>query len=172
MGFGKDGKGAIIRENASQAIGALAAGGVIKIDTDLALEEDFRVLKQEIICQVHGLTAGQGKGMILGLADNELTTTEIGECIGVNGPNDRNDRLKVEQAERMVRLIGAIHSDELTNGTKVQFVDEGRIIKIKPRWTFSNVEGWTFFIYNRDGAEITTGATCRINVTNYGVWVT
>ncbi len=172
-GFGKDGKGMIIREKISNAaLGALAGEDLIKVASDITLGEDFRILKSEIIALVLGLTAGEGDGLVLGFGNGELTDAEMEECIEADGPTDRNDRLLTERAMRNVKLIAISKADGVDN-TKVAFENEngGRIITMKHRWTYSNPEGWDYCVYNL-GSTLTTGATVQLLATHYGVWVT
>ncbi len=91
MGFGKDGKGVIIREGRAQAIGALAAATGFLIATKLATLERFRMLKSEVFASIIGLTGGEGTGLVFGLADGDLTLAEIEEAIELGGPLGPND---------------------------------------------------------------------------------
>ncbi len=166
--------GVIIRENTSQALGALAATAAIKVDPDAVMEEDFRMLKSEIFAQIEGLTAGEGVQLLFGIANGELTATEIGECLNTDGPVDRNDRANKEMAERFVKVLGMFTGDQGNQAiaTEKTINTDGRPLIVKPRWTFSNPEGWAFFVYNQGADVLTTNATVRVIATNYGVWVT
>ncbi len=170
MGFGKQGTGAILRETASVALGGLTNITAIKLASGLAITEDFRILKTELYAHIKNLTGGDGEGLLLGLANGELTVAEIVECIEADGPEDRNDRVLQERAERFVKLIaGVITPLGILN---TQFLNEngGPMITVKPRWTFSDPEGWDYFVYNTSD-DITTGATCTLTAVHYGVWV-
>ncbi len=171
MGFGKDGRGAIIKERTSVALGTLGQNVVIKVDgAPVVLTEDFRILKSEVYAEIIGLTGGEGAGLLLGIANDELTVAEIAEAINLSGPVDRNDRVAQERSERAVWLISAL--DELGGATVGRYHGQqgGPMIEWKKRWTFSNPEGWIFFLFNEDAA-LTTGATIRIVATHYGVWL-
>ncbi len=171
MGFGKDGKGAMIRENATVALSTLGAGTSI-LTGATAIEEDFRILRSEIMVLVANLTAGEGVGLLFGICNGELSATEVAEAIKAEGPRDRNDRLKVEQAERNVKVLSAL--DVHITDTQVLFKGEngGPIIVSKHRWTYSNPEGWDFFIHNPSSGPLTTGAVVDLQATHFGVWVT
>ncbi len=171
MGFGKDGTGSIIRENRATALGALAADAAIKM-TGLTLAEDFRILRSDVFAHVDILTAGEGQGLLFGIANGELTAVEIAECLNDNGPSDRNDRALHETASRNVKVLSsAILID--SGGVSRHFVGDqgGPMITSKHRWTYSDPEGWAFFVYN-DGPTLTTGSICRYQATQFGVWVT
>ncbi len=176
MGFGKDGKGAILRENTTVALSTLSGNTALKVDgADLAITEDFRLMKSEIFGNITGLTAGEGEGILLGLASDELTVAEIAAAINAAGPLDRNDRASMEAAERPVWLIGA-YSPAIgspASPTEGHFVSDngGARIVHKMPWTFSNPEGWVFFVMNT-GSSLQTGASVRIVATHFGVWVT
>ncbi len=174
MGFGKDNKGAIIRENTTIALSTLAANTAIKVDgAALTLVDDFRMMKSLIFSNVTGLTGGEGEGLLLGLANGELSVAEIVECINASGPLNTNDRLRQERAERAVWLIGAYESNNAdATGTEGTFRGDngGPMIVHKLPWTFANPEGWDFFIINT-GSTLQTGASVRVTATHYGVWV-
>ncbi len=173
MGFGKNNTGAILRLNASIALSTLGSGAAIKLSGLIALTEDFRLLKSEILADISGLTGGEADQLVLGMCNNELSNAEIAECIVAGGPVDRNDRLAQERAERWVKLLGKMVLTD-SSGTQGYFRSEtgGPLIIVKPRWTFSDPEGWAYFIFNNGAAALTTGATARVLATNYGLWMT
>ncbi len=172
MGFGKNNTGVIIRDNSAIALSTLGGESAIVVTTDVVWGEDFRALKTEFFALVEGLTGGQGSGLLIGIADGELTATEIEECLQADGPGDRNDNAPKERAERPVWLIGAVVPGN-TSADELRFIGAGgsTLMEWKKRWTFSNPEGMEFFIYNQSGVALTTGATVRIDATHYGVWL-
>ncbi len=161
----------IIRESAVIALGTLANETAIKVGSGVSLTEDFRILKSEICAFVKGLTAGEGEGLILGIANNEMAVAELAGAITVDGRADRNDRSGKEAAGRWVKLLSMI--DPRIGDLRAVFKNKagGPIIVSKDRWTYSDPEGWTFFVYNASTA-LTTGATAIVVATHYGVWVT
>ncbi len=174
MGFGKDGKGQMIRENLSQALGALGAATGILVGATATMGEDFRILRSDIKAFIEGFTALEGGAMELWMVNGELSLSEIEEVLELTGVSDRNDRIATERAERFVKYIGSF--PDLTGGISVRLISgmEGRFgsATIKPRWTFSNPEAWDYVVYNRSGTAIQTGATARLFAEHYGVWVT
>ncbi len=170
MGFGKDGKGIIIREQRSQALGALASGAGILLGTATAILERFRVLRSETFATISSLTSGEGTGLLIGIADGDFTIQEIEGAIEANGPLGPNDKDTADKADRLVLLLGAVDRE---TGTEAIFENEmgGHILVAKPRWTFARTKGWNYFVYNL-GDTITTGATVRICTKQFGVWVT
>ncbi len=169
MGFGKDGKGAIIRENVTITVGGLAAVAVIK-GTSLSISEDFRILKTEYFISQSGNWGAVGDEVIIGFADDELSVGEIAECLNVDGPVDRNDRLAEERVMRAVWSLIDLKGDSTT--VVMQPPNDGKFMEHKPRWTFSNPEGWTWFAYNPLSGALTAGAVFIINAKYFGVWVT
>jgi len=170
MGFGKNGTGAILRTKETVGLATLAADAAIKLTSGITPKEDFRMLKAEIIAHVEGITTLEGTGLMIGIANGDLSVTEIAEAILADGPNDRNDRVKQEKAERFVKTFGLL--DKQLSQTGGNFVGKGgdRVLEVKPRWTFSDPEGWDLFIFN-NGNTLTTGATVELIATYYGLWL-
>ncbi len=161
--------GVIIREHHSQALGTLGADTVILLGTNLAMLEDFRMLKALIAAHITGLIGGEGQGLFLGIANGALSVGEIKACLEADGPVNRSDRTAKEFADRMVHLVGSIEPAGQTAGAIVG-PQGGSPYEMKFRWTYSNSDGWQWFIYN-SGPVLTTGAAVTIVATNYGVWL-
>ncbi len=173
MGFGKDGKGQIIQQQLSIALLGLAGGNVVS-GTPLVMTQDFRVLKTEVYASIEGLTAGEGAALLLGIARGSLTDNEIEEGLSAAGPVGPNDTPANERSGRPVWIMGAsdIRGQQAGNATKVQFSGEhGLQLVAKPRWTFMRPDGWRYWVFNYDNSALTTGATVRMHVKSYGVWV-
>lgn len=168
MGFGKDGKGAIIRENLQIALSTLADATAIKATSGGLsgdMQEDFRIIKSEIFVYVEGHTQTEGP-ITIGICDAELSVTEIAECLDLNGPVDRNDHLNAERVMRPVFELCQI--GELS----LEIPNNNLPIEKTLRWTFPAAEGWDWFAYNDSGAALTTGTIVRIRAKHFGVWVT
>ncbi len=172
MGFGKDGKGAIIKESLSVGLLALGGNDVIIFTGPTNIEEDFRIIKTEAFCHVTGLTANEGQALQLGLSNGNLAASDIEASIEAGGPLNPSDRLRAEPAERLTKMFGGTGNGARSQTTEVGFVNEngGPQMAKTVRWTFSNTENWSWFIHNL-GAVLTTGATARLIATHYGVWV-
>ncbi len=176
MGFGKDGKGAIVKEKFSLSLGALPARDNVLGNSTVSLDGDFRILKSEITAVLAGMTSLEGKGLILYMSEGDLTDAGVEANIEQNGPVSRGDQVATEVASRWVRRVG-ITIGPTVNETERVFTNEygGGLLTLKPRWTFirrrtANEGGWDWSIYN-DGATLTTGATLFIIATHYGVWL-
>lgn len=174
MGFGKDGLGVIQKYQDSITLGALAGGTAVKSNTVLAITDDFRLIKATLVNFIEGLTAGEGKGLILGICNADLTAAQIEAAMEAAGPLNRNDRDKAEAAMRFAKVLACAGAlGPAASDTEGQFLNEhgGPIIDAVVRWTFSKSIGYAFFVYNYDNSALTTGATVRLHVTAYGVWV-
>ncbi len=177
MGFGKDGKGAIVKEQSSVSLGALAGQDLAFGAGGVALDMDFRILRSDITAVATAMTSLEGQGLILYMAQADLSAADIEANIEQNGPKRLGDKLEEEIASRWVRRIG-ITSGPTVNETERVFRNKynGGLLNIEPRWTFRRARtategGWNWAVYN-DGITLTTGATVRILATHYGVWVT
>ncbi len=173
MGFGKDGKGQIIQRQLSITLSTLAGGNVIT-GTPLVMTENFRVLKAEVYASIEGLTAGEGAALLIGLARGSLSDNQIEEALN-GAPVGPNDQQNIDRAGRPVWIMGATdqRGSQAGNATKLQFSGEhGLMLTAKPRWTFHFPAGWTFWVFNYDNSALTTGATVRMHIKLYGVWVT
>lgn len=175
MGFGKDGKGAIVKEQTVVTLGALAAKDAAGNDSAVVLDMDFRILRSDITATIVGLTSGEGAGLILYMTEGDLSVSESEVNIEQNGPLRLGQQIEEEVASRWVRRIAA--TLEVEGQTTVPMVNKygGPLLEATPRWTFRRGRtgtegGWNWVVYN-DGVVLTTGATVGILATHYGVWV-
>ncbi len=171
--------GKIITEVQTVALSTLADQAALSL-SQLTLSEDFRILKSEIAAGIINLDDEENaQGLLFGMANGELSDTEIAQAIVAGGPLDRNDRLAAERASRYVKILSSFKWSSVghpnTTRTSADGIFEGEggspIIVNKPRWTFSDPEGWVFFIFNNTGSALTTGATVRMTAKHFGVWV-
>ncbi len=170
MGFGKDGKGVIIREARSQTLGTLDLQSMVFVDTKLATLERFRMIKLEIYAGITGLTSGEGTGLFLGIADGDLLLAEAEAAVENNGSLGPNDSVSEAVSERYTKILGAVDRE---TGTEAVFENEtgGHLMEHTIRWTFSRTKSWNFFVYNL-GNQLTTGSNIIIRAKSFGVWVT
>ncbi len=172
MGFGKDGRGSILVEEFSTGVGALAVQTGVRIASGLVIEEDFRMIKTTLSLVLFGFTTGQGNGLKLFIVNGNLTQAEIEEAVEANGPLDRNDRTLQERSERFVKALGMVEQFSPTGVVATcRNKEGGPMIEETIRWTFSDTDGWAWFLYNT-GATLTTGATVVLQAKHFGVWLT
>ncbi len=173
MGFGKDGKGIMIREDQTITLGALADQAATLINA-IQLDEDFRILKTQIVATVKGLAAGEGAGLILLLTEGLLTVAQVEAVMELNGPLAPRDTAAMEIASRWVRTCG-VTDHEVSEETNFNNENDGPMLEVMPRWTFQRRRtategGWNWVVYN-NGKLLTTGASVQVKAIHYGVWV-
>ncbi len=176
MGFGKDGKGVIVKEQTTLGLGALAGQDLILQDSAVVLDADFRILKTDLTAVITGATSLEGVGLILYMTEGDLNAALVEANVELNGPLSQGDPDNEEVASRWVRRVG-ITTGPTVNETERVFKNEygGGLLSLTPRWTFRRRRtgtqgGWNWAVYN-DGIVLTTGATLRVLATHYGVWV-
>ncbi len=170
--------GNIMTEVQTIALGALADQAAIKFSS-LTLTEDFRILKSEIVAGIVSLDDDEAiQGLLFGICNGELSVAEIAAAITAGGPLDRNDRANAEEASRWVKVLSAAEYHNVGHNSGRTVVDArfpnetgGPVIVSKDRWTYSDPEGWNFFVFNNTGSVLITGATGRLTAKHYGVWV-
>ncbi len=174
MGFGKNNTGVIIREDGTGSdLGALANNDMGLLAAGPQVTEDFRMLKNELLSFISGLTAGEGLGLWLGIAQGGLTLSEIEGAIESNGPLDDHNMSEEEVVLKPVWVIGRIEKLALSDVEAI-FVDAmtgSPLITSKHRWTYGdNASGWNYFVYNL-GVALTSGSTIKLMGRSFGVWV-
>ncbi len=177
MGFGKDGKGAIVKEQDSFALGALAGQALVGNASNVSLDMDFRILRSDIMATLTGITSLEGAGLVLYMAEGDLTDAQTEENIEQNGPVRLGAQVEEEIASRWVRRV-AVSPGDMVNNTERSMLNKygGPLLSMEPRWTFRRARtaaegGWRWAVYN-DGVTLTSGTSLRILATHYGVWVT
>ncbi len=177
MGFGKDGKGAIVKEKTSITLAALAADDLVMVDSAVVLDMDFRILRSDITAVARGITSLEGQGLILYMVEGEINEGLAEANIEQNGPLRLGDQSDEEIASRWVRRV-AITLGPTVNETERVFRNKygGGLLEMTPRWTFRRARtgtegGWNWGVYN-SGVLLTTGASVDLLATHYGVWVT
>ncbi len=176
MGFGKDGKGVIIKEAATQPLLTLASNTGLFLASGntvgASLKIRFRSLKVEYTGIINGAAVVDGDGPIdLYLVDGDLTVAEAEEAIELAGPVAANDRVAAERAMRWVKYMGQIWFVEQTANAENPHLRRA-VIEMTTRWTFGIDKGWRWMAYNSGSGALTTGATIKVTAKHFGVWVT
>ncbi len=165
-----DSKMAIIKEQTTITLGALS-GQDLAAQAGPVLAKGFRIIKTVWSATVIGLTTTEGLGLVLGIANNDLTAAQIEESIEAAGPLFRGDRNLEEFAERFTKQLGMVQDSGGPTEKPVIGPKGGSPSEAVLRWSFPlGTSGWKWWAYNL-GTGLTTGATLRILATHYGVWL-
>ncbi len=151
-----------INEVLTITLGALTLLDVIG-QLGIQVTQNGFVTSTTILSSLIGLTSGEGTGLMLGVANGDLSDTEIEEAIEAQGPFFKGQTPQSENSRRMVRFIGPIgpqaHETPSTLLTHFEFFD-----RFPTRIPFSEDKAGMlrWFIYNAGPASMTGGATCRL----------
>lgn len=168
MGFGKDGRGAIIYQRLNLSLGALPPDN-IALSSGYGLLNDFRILRMEIFGYLEGFATGESGQVCFGLADGSLTNAEIVETITSVAVEPLGSN--TEEAERPVWPIGMPPTNPASAGNNAPLSMSGQPLVWDRRWTFKEDQGWAWWVTNLGTANLTDGASLRILAKIFGVWV-
>ncbi len=171
MGKHKGGRNFVSAKTSSElALSTLAVNTVLA--TDLAAMEDDLYYISALIKghSMAGRTVGEVP-IIWGLADGDLSVTEIKECIDARGVEgfSRNDTIELEQARRKVRVIGTFSGDGVAEAW-----NDGQPRKVKIGFavnrlnTAGNPNALKVWYMNQSAANpLTTGIITRLDCELY-----
>lgn len=165
LGFGKDGKGVIIRERRLIVITSLASGtAIFSTGSIISLGCQFRMIKCEGTVFWRNPTAGEM--CWIGLASLDTTVAQIKSCVENNGPTRPSDQDEELNSMRPVYILG--HLQAQTESGHMSFDFEKTI-----RWTFNEDVGYAMFAYNPNTVAISgNGSDVIVMSKSFGVWVT
>ncbi len=110
------------------------------------------------------ITSGE-HGLIVGIADGQLSATEIEEAINDDGPTFREQVPQAERADRRVNVLGVFSGNPA--GETLQ---ESKQFDV-PRHSWSEERaGWQWFVVNDSGASYTTGQIVTFLATHVIQW--
>ncbi len=122
-----------------------------------ASDRSYRILSMKTVWGIRGLTNLEGP-IFVGYAHADYSVAEIKEALEAEGAMVTNDKIANEQANRLVRLVGAfsgLATDEVLN--------DGKPISTRLNWAIPLGGNIAVFAYNRSGATLTTGAAVTTN---------
>ncbi len=167
----KDSELAIIKEQTSFTLGALVAKDLVA-GSGPVLAAGFRIVKTVWVATITGLTSNEGVGLVLGIANGDLSASLIEASLEAGGPKFRGDRDFEELANRFTKMLGMTQAT-LVSGVETAIIgpEGGSPSESILRWSFPlGTTGWKWFLYNL-GGTLTTGASLNLLATHYGVWL-
>ncbi len=135
------------------------------------LTEDLFAISADINAQIIALTAGEGDPMMAGWAHDDYSDTEILENLQVDllGPGNK---IEQEKARRLVRNSGLfMPTAEAATQLKLFGRYGSGMIRTKLKFVVQSGHGLKFWVFNKSGANLTTGSSLRIQGTVYGRWI-
>ena len=163
MGFGKDGKGAILYDQVTINPGTLAAHDVIAGNsTYVGIEQDFRILKSEFYMDFAPQAVGDN--VLVGIAGGNLSAAAIESAIEAR-PLEANSLL-MEESMRAVWPLVNFGENSTGSGRLVANFEKNL------RWTFRQDDGWVYWVFNTDdSAALTDASEISIFAKHFGLWV-
>ncbi len=157
-----------VRETVSITLGTLSADDVVGQNGLTMLQGGF-ITTTDIAWVISGLTAGEGEGLFLGIADQQLSDAEIEESLEANGPTFSKQEPQAPRADRRVRTLGLIGPQAL-NLTPTNTVFAGFMAKAETRLAFSeDGASWKWFVQSL-AVGTTTGASVSIQASHNVRW--
>jgi len=152
----------------STSLGAMAAGACLEdilLDT---LLQPLRVISVDITARVESIN-NEAVTLQFGLSHSAYTTAQIVECIDAR-PVSRDDKVAIEQTNRLVRPVGTVHKTILADEDTGLWIggDEKRV---RLNWRVGQPESLAVWMINRTGSTLTTGGVFNIEGTAYCRWL-
>ncbi len=115
----------------------------------------YRAISVKATWNLMNLTSGEGP-VTVGLAHSDYTVTEIKECLEAQAGIDPGNKTAQEQANRLVRVVGAY-------GSVQAMLNDGKPITTKLNWLIAIGRTVVMWAYNEDTATLTTGAVLNVS---------
>ncbi len=117
---------------------------------------------------MRNLTGGEGNPLEYGVAHGDYSDTEVNENLDSNLTGPAFDLIRLEQSRRKVRRGGYLKQRGALT-TQLEMSQDMKRIPLR----FQVSEGKTiqFWVKNKSGATLTTGAVQEWIITVYGRWV-
>ncbi len=135
------------------------------------LTEDFYAMSVDINSQIVALTTGEGDPLMAGFAHGDYSDAEVEENLEVSflGPGDK---VAQERARRLVRKTGMFSpTSEAATQMKLFGKEGSGQVRTKLRFVINSGKNLRFWVLNKSGANLTTGASLRFTGTVYGRWI-
>ena len=114
----------------------------------------MRVVSVKCTVNANGITAANGP-FTVGFAHGDYSVTEIKECLEAAASLDVGNKVAIEQANRLVRIIGTLDAEDSR-------LNDGNIISTKLNWFFPSDKKLNFFAFNESTSPADTGASIKV----------
>ncbi len=146
-----------VRTTSSSAIGALASLDVLVGPIINTASNAYRVMSLNLTWGISDLGATADDGQEFGVAHSDYSAAEVEECLEAAASIDIGDKVAIEQANRLVRVIGQMTGAPGT-GAGLSY-NEGLPVKTKLNWAIGIGDTLNVWVRNGSGTVYTTGAT-------------
>ena len=142
-----------VRTDVVLALSILADQDLIQQALTTASTNSIRFLSFRGTWSLKGGTAGEGP-IHVGISHGDYTAAEVEEWFEQTAAIDRDNKIAVEQSNRLVRHVGTFSGQ-----SAAEVLNDGRPILTRLNWAV--VEGRTlnFWAYNDFGTALTGGAS-------------
>ncbi len=155
-----------VRINTQTQCGALATQDLIAAAMINTSANKYRIITVKASYSWVNIAAVADDGMTFGLAHSSYTDAEIEECLEAVTSIDIGNKVAQEQANRLVREIGAIESVDVVSGSRV--FNDGRLTSTKLNWLIGIGDTVQLWVRNASGTVWTTGSALFVNGS---IWV-
>ncbi len=124
--------------------------------TDVLDEEAF-LISVKATWSIRSLTAGEGP-LLVGLAHSDYTAAEVEEWVENTGSWERGNMVQQEIARRKIRQVGVFDGQSAT-----EKLENGVKITTPCKWGLITGDSIKFWVYNKSGAALTTGAFVSVD---------
>ncbi len=153
----------VIKFNALLSLATLGSGVALKTALLPTLTSDLYIASIDALWGIHDLTATEGP-IEVGFNHGAYTVGEITEGLD-ESPTGRNDVIALERTRRKVRRAG-----QFSGVAAEETLNDGKRMRRKIGFQIDSTEELEFFVVNRSGSTLTTGAVVHCSGQVYGYW--
>ncbi len=156
-----------VRNSNALAVTALTTQDLVKGAMSAAVTATTRIVSMEMIWGWSDIGAAIDDGLEFGVAHSDYTAAEIEEAIEANSSMDLGDKVRQEQANRLIRSIGVITGQGIAGGGLTY--NDGKPVKTRLNWLLTIGDTIDVWVRNSSGVVYTIGSS----LTSLGhFWVT
>ncbi len=166
-----DNKYVPIRDNALITVGALGTDTVVGV-LGPAIAQDVFITRADVAVALRNGKSPGGGPFLFGIADANLSDSEIGECLLADGPlHARNNDLD-EIARRRVQTLGVLTPQSFASMTTDEVDYQAWYFQHNCKTTYreDGDPGWKWWVLNLSDTAIPTGSTFKIVALMHGRW--